>query len=319
MKNYKHLVIFVLLTVSLTVANAQNVVPNASFESKLACPTFYSQIHYCSGWASATDASPDYFNNCDTALFSVPDNGFGWQNAYGGGNAYAGIIAYEKTSSRDYHEYIMTTFPPLNPGMHYYVSINISNAKSRYAVDGFGVLFNTHGGYFGGSSSFWATIPRSPQVDFSSSGVITDTTAWTTLSGIFVADSAYTHAIIGVFKDSAHVLMMPISDLGVTYYYIDEITVRPLEGLGKYPLPESVVTIYPNPLKNGRATFSFTNPNRLPYQLILSNVFGQKVGEWNDVVTDNINIEKENYSAGVYFYQLMNENNIISAGKLFIE
>ncbi len=320
MKKYKHLLMPILtmliLLTSGKIAWTQTIVPNADFESYTTCPNNVSQMNRCTGWASATSATPDYFNNCASTLVSVPTNFCGRQFSSGGGHGYAGVYAFIPGSLDDYHEYIIATVPPTIPGTVYTVSVKVSVAEtSTLGTDGFGILFNTHGGYTGLS-----TISRTPQVDFSSYGTITDTAAWTTLDGSFIADSAYTFVIIGVFKDSATVdttRIRPVDAWGdESYYYIDEIDITPLETT---EIPAYSSKFYPNPLRNDGATFSFNNPYRLPHQLVLFNVLGQQVNEWRNIITDNINIEKKCLSTGVYYYRLMTENNIVSSGKLLIE
>lgn len=323
MKRCIYFLIPIILIVSIKDISAQSIISNASFETKTACPTTYGQIHYCSGWASATDATPDYFNNCAVIPVSVPNNFVGWQNVYGDGNGYVGIYAYENASPRDYHEYIMAPLPPLHPGTFYYVSMNIALAnQSLYGVDGFGMLFNTHGGYFGSSSSpFLATIPRTPQVDFTSSGVITDTAVWTTLSGFFLADSAYTFVIIGEFKDSAHVdttRVRPVSGMGYSYYYIDSLQIIP-QGVTETEIIASDAAFYPNPLTNNVTTLTFNNPNHLPHCLILTNMLGQQAGAWPEITSNTISISKERLSKGIYCYRLMNEHDIVAYGKLYVD
>jgi gliding motility-associated-like protein len=90
-----------------------------------------------------------------------------------------------------------------------------------------GVLFTT----YPYNSNISHTIPLTPQVDYSSYGPITDKINWTKLTGTFVADSNYSHLIVGCFKNESILNSVKAGDfyslapIGATYsyYYIDEI------------------------------------------------------------------------------------------------
>src|SRR4051812_721199 len=75
------------------IVEAQNLVPNPSFEVYDTCPDYMSQINRAVGWW-AVRMTPDYFNACSSTIYSsVPTNGFG-HTMPASGNAYAGFIGY---------------------------------------------------------------------------------------------------------------------------------------------------------------------------------------------------------------------------------
>ena len=53
------IVSFFILSGSL---DAQNLVPNPSFEDYTSCPTSVAQITLATPWVTPTTGSPDYFN-----------------------------------------------------------------------------------------------------------------------------------------------------------------------------------------------------------------------------------------------------------------
>ncbi|MBC7554783.1 MAG: gliding motility-associated C-terminal domain-containing protein [Taibaiella sp.] len=75
------------------------------------------------------------------------------------------------------------------------------------------------------------TLPFAPQVDYSSYGIITDKINWTTLTKTFVADSAYTHLVVGCFKPLGSIQVDTAENPGSAlereyqraYYYISKI------------------------------------------------------------------------------------------------
>jgi hypothetical protein len=316
------LTILTILFISGT-CTAQNVVPNPSFETDTACPYAYNQIYFCDDWTTGNEGTPDFYSACDTSsshgsLFAIPANLMGYQAAFSG-SGYAGIFGYSESPVPDYHEYLMVKIPALTPGVAYHISMEISLADSSgYESDGLGILFNTSGSYLGVT-----TIPIAPQMDFSSFGVITNTTGWTRLSGTYTPDSAYTFMIIGVFRDSGQLFKIPIKEpplfYGFSYYYIDSIIVKKIinAGVPVYTYPANA-GIYPNPLFSGYATFTFDNPLQLPHSLLLYNTLGQVVKRWDDITSASLNIERYGLPGGLYYYRLLNETGEVATGKIVI-
>ena len=90
-------IILLILIVYQGILNAQNLVPNCSFEDTIACPgRVLGRIFDCKEWYSAgsDQSSPDYYKTCGKYP-SVPYNANGFQNA-ATGNSYAGIVPWIK-------------------------------------------------------------------------------------------------------------------------------------------------------------------------------------------------------------------------------
>jgi type IX secretion system substrate protein len=317
-----------------TVCYAQNIVLNYSFEAADSCPTYINGGSYgftlgCVGWGQATAGHPDYFNACDTAAASigrsypwvgVPNNYLGKQRAYDG-KAYMGINTYGEILTH-YKEYLLTTIPALQKDTTYKVSIEVSLSDScEYATNGLGVLFTTYGSPDEYSKE---TLPVTPQIDYTSYGIISDTVNWITLSGSFVADSAYTYMIIGGFKDAGEMKVEAVNDSPANvhknaYYYVDAVVVAKLSTTGIINVNNiNDVHIYPNPFID-YTILQFSNPVSADHALALLNAQGQIVQQMEHITTDRVRIDRNNLAAGCYYYRLKDENGVVASGKLIIK
>jgi len=104
------------------------------------------------------------------------------------------------------------------------VRIKVSSANKigqRCATNKTGVLFSTV------PYSYSNPPPRNNFAHIYTDSIITDTAGWTTISGTFVADSAYEYIIIGNFFDNSHTdtLLFDSLTFCVPYYYIDDVCV----------------------------------------------------------------------------------------------
>ncbi len=202
------------------------------------------------------------------------------------------------------------------------ISVSLSDS-SNYANEGLGVFFST---YRVSRPSLLSAFPLAPQVDYSSYGIITDKINWVTLSKTFVADSAYTHLIVGCFKDdgvcNANRIGGGQMSIDYAYYYIhsiglpdytggpiDTIVIPPVDP----PVPPPVDTVkhnFPSGFTpNGDGWNDVFRIIGLPgynfegYSLSIYNRFGQRVfftedqaAGWNGVYNQ---VSQE---VGVYFY-----------------
>src|SRR5437016_2157865 len=106
--------------------NAQNLVPNGSFEEHLDCPTYVGQIDsfinwYGYGGIPGFPGTPDYFNSCAPPVVSIPNNCMGVQGAFEG-NSYIGVYTFDY--SFWYREYVgCQLLEALIPGNNYSVSM----------------------------------------------------------------------------------------------------------------------------------------------------------------------------------------------------
>jgi hypothetical protein len=250
-------------------------------------------------------------------MVGVPNNFIGNQQAYHG-NAYVGINTYGATMPH-YKEYLFRSIPALQIDSIYKVSIEVSLADScEYATDGLGVLFTT----YGSPNKFIAgTFSNKPQIDYTSYGIITDTVHWVTLSGTFIADSAYSYMIIGGLKDFGEMKVTAFNDSPANvhinaYYYIDGVVVEKLSSTSINNINTDDIHIYPNPFTD-HAILQFNNPFGNNYTFTLFNAQGHVVQQMK-IRSDKTRIDRNNLPAGFYYYQLSNADNIVANGKLRI-
>ncbi len=238
MKNINYLgkcLLFVLAVIlQINGVNAQNLVPNPSFEEYSDCPDNFYQNVYLSWWNININTA-DYFNRCSNSEFvSIPNNSMGYQDtpdidtSCGG---YCGLISYVDLIENT-REYIGTNLlESLTAGQRYYVSFKISLAdNSKYAVNNVGILFtNRNFNEISISEPFLSIDPESLLGNFAqiySEEVISDKENWITIRDTFIADSAYSNILIGNFFDDLNTIVHNAEGLDIfSYYYIDDVCV----------------------------------------------------------------------------------------------
>lgn len=146
--------LFVFFIISANIGQAQNLVPNGSFENYTICPNNFAQIYKADGWfqphkypwSNSVDycSSSDYYNSCDdsTSFVSVPTSQNGYQFAHSG-TAYAGIAYYSNFQNGNaFREYIevklnQTLAANKKYNLKYYISL--ANT-SRWSI----IRFDAH-------------------------------------------------------------------------------------------------------------------------------------------------------------------------------
>lgn len=199
-----------LLSVVTLSANAQNLVPNHSFEAYDSCRVV-NDVYYPEtgplGWFSAA-GTPDHFLSCLPygSFNGVPQNAWSFQYPQDG-ECYAGVVTYRELPEQ--REYIMIQLlEPLVVDQQYYASFYASAAWGGYtptpqlwlATNGIGMVFTTQ------QRQWELNDPYPAPLNFAhvySEAIITDTVGWTLVSGTFVADSAYQYVLIGNPFDNA--------------------------------------------------------------------------------------------------------------------
>ncbi len=268
--------LFMFLLFSLAVVNAQNFVPNPSFEDTVHCPSG-SNIADATGWTNA-GYSPDYYNACANTSFplcGVPNSSYaGYQYAYDG-NAYAGFVTCAGTTTISQREYIeIQLLQQLTIGTKYYVSGYISRADSfPCSANKFGFKFS--------SIQYSTLTPELPDnfAHVHSDLIISDRFSWTRIAGSFVADSAYPNLIIGNFYDNTHTDTSNCSNF-LAYYFVDAICVSTdslycLTAMNIKEENRTNFSIYPNPA-NDIINIDCSSINK-DYEITMYDMFGRKV------------------------------------------
>lgn len=309
--------LFTLLCICLYISgNAQNVVPNPSFELYDACPDA-GQSNYCKFWYSTTPGKGTYYNPCNNGTpadtFGVPSNRIGYENSP---NSYIGLTTYGVGVYRDY---MITDIPALTPGVWYRVTIKISLAdKCAYKTIPPQIFFYTGGNFINN------IIYKAPHIDytFHELGGREDTT-WVVLSEHFTADSAYTHLMIGTFKlegqlhAGTHDATQPFER---AHYFIDSISVEddtPTAQVASLS-PTLGATVQPNPFTT-ETRIVFPNPKHEKHTLTIRNLHGALVRQIDGIETSHITISRENLSPGTYYYTLLRTDGASQRGILLMK
>jgi gliding motility-associated-like protein len=214
-----------LVLISLCFFNkteAQNLVPNGNFEEFKDCPE-HGEFNACANWLDYNNfGSCDFFHTCSQSSGGVPSNWQGYQYA-ANGKGYGGLYTIvRKTGTK---EYMRAVIPPLIVGATYELSMSLSLSNtSQYATNDIGAFFYLKGPNF---VSIITPLTLKPHISYEKYGVLADTANWTRVTGLLVADSAYTSMVIGGFKDSASMIRKTVGTIGEqSYYYVDSIVLR---------------------------------------------------------------------------------------------
>ncbi|MBK9147858.1 MAG: hypothetical protein IPM12_08580 [Flavobacteriales bacterium] len=292
------LLTLVVLALSITRSQAQNLVPNGSFEEYTQCPDFWNQMSRATGW-SRFHRSPDYFNAClvnglpGGGMAGVPGNVAGWQIAATGQGYAGGYLWCEPVEDivniREHSGAMLAE--PLQIGVPVYLSFKVSVAangsleNARWSASGAGMRFSMNP-YL---QDWPPVVPNAAAIhmDF----VPTDTTVWYEVTGTYVPDSAYQYVTLGNFFDDANTAVTQINpggNLDCAYVFYDDVCVSYVEngcgfqsGLSEPLSGESI-----------RATLSFstqvltlvcTMQSGEPLWLSLLDVLGRAI--WDERLT----------------------------------
>lgn len=211
----------------------QNLVPNPSFEAYTECPSNYSQFGRTISWESI-QGSPDLFNACcPSDAVDVPLNFIGDQAAHDG-IGYAGV-GTARMYSKEHMQAELNA--PLVPGIATSISMWVSPG-------GFGITGTTSPQLASSRIGLRFSVERLDyfsefgQFDFDTAvvfmtDVLSDTSAWQQLSGVFYPDSAYRYVQLGnFFSDENTVVEMldPMGDVAAAYAFVDAVCVSQIQG-----------------------------------------------------------------------------------------
>jgi gliding motility-associated-like protein len=234
MKPVTSLVLFLFCCIFLPKMNAQNIVPNYSFEDHTGLPMGYGEWNHAVGWDNVNNyigfmypyASPDYLHDDGGFGVNLPATTFANVNAHDG-DAIFGFVAYIGYEP-DFREYLSAELTePMIPGASYTVSFWITSGES---------------GWYGGAGSNHVGIQFSEgpltQADHEPVGGIPQieipgiywSDEWELFTYTYVADAPYTRITIGNFYDDSDtdVSAFGVPGATVAYYFVDEVAVVPL-------------------------------------------------------------------------------------------
>ncbi|MFT5819213.1 MAG: hypothetical protein ACI8ZM_000436 [Crocinitomix sp.] len=229
--------LYSILTILLAtnVVQAQELVPNGDFEDYTECPIATGQIEKAFPWQTFGQ-SPDYYNACAAPYgLNVPENIVSYQESYSG-NAYVGtfqrLVEYPELK-----EFIgVKLIAPLEIGNTYYIDYQANMALNLGG--NYSVACSHIGGKF---TNTVYSLYSPPALDnaphFYDTTTILEEMGWVTVSGTFVADSAYEYLMIGNFFEDGMYNVYSYEESGEdsldrSYYYIEDVSVQKIGNNG---------------------------------------------------------------------------------------
>lgn len=333
-RRMKAILVIVTLFFTVVAGNAQNLVPNPSFEDTLECPDFPGQVWRAQNWYTAA-STPDYYNCCCNAshpVCGVPDNIFSSRYAPSG-VAYCGMWTYARNNPPpDFQEKIgVELLNPLQIGTRYFFSMKVSSVSSKKneAVNGahnkLGMLLSTT------KYDLIHLPPNGNYAHFYSDSIVTDTIGWVTINGSFIADSLYKFLTIGNFFDNDHVDTIRYWYINgnnelTAYYFVDDICLT-TDSFGcdfsNIIAGECSLSSVYNVMHAGTNPLVFPNPfssalyidykNVKLNSIVLFNSFGKCVYINNDLpLKGDLKIDAIDLPIGVYFIVIQNDFGVYS-------
>jgi hypothetical protein len=295
------------------LAAGQNLVPNPSFEDTLRCPINYSDIlEACEHWMVFKE-SPDYIHTCNPQLAEGLTNG---KQAHTG-NAYSCFLTFGITTPNFLREQIgVELSQPLTIGQKYFVtyytSVGYTPIQCNIATNNVGVLFTSHPYY-----DLWLERPNQNYSHVNTTEIITEIDGWVRVSGSFVADSAYTHMIMGNFYDDAYTdtLNLPFTVAQQrAYYCVDDICVSTDSlyahnwvGLPSSLKPETSLRVFPNPAGDF-VKWTASEPLK---QVLLFDMRGTLVMTVNGQGKKEELLDVRDLNSGMYMLQFVFDNKLM--------
>ena len=226
----KKLLLFHIVALFVFTLNAQNLVPNPSFEEKSYCPSNFNQqqLKSLSSWSQVNEGTPDHFSSCSQKV-GVPNNLFGVQSAKEG-ESYAGMAVYSPTQ-RNYREYLTTKLTrALNPGEMVCIEMYISTADySKYVTDAFGLVLSENKL----SQVRNQVIPYSQSLANPKLHMLDAYNEWVLISDVYTAKGGEQFLTIGNFKSDKELkILSRTRDSGAkdenrwSYIYVDNVSVK---------------------------------------------------------------------------------------------
>jgi len=231
-----HYLFYLLVLIGIqgrTVASAQNLVPNFSFEDNDCTNWLISSVQY---WFSPNGQTTDSFHSCKTEpLRQTPNAGFGFQEPYDG-QGYAGIRPFldaadpffsDPVIAGAYREYLaVRLIQPLVAGESYDISFKYSVAEmAELTTDDLGIYISKT------PISSDLVLTYTPQIRNPEGQLLTNTTTWETLGGSYTAEGGEEYIVIGCFLPYDQITISnfqpAIPRLYSAYVYIDYVVVEP--------------------------------------------------------------------------------------------
>jgi len=312
--------IMLALVLSL-YAEAQNLVPNASFEEHSECPDGPGKIAYAYPWHNAL-GSCNYFHECGTNEYGIPLNigGGGYART---GQAYGHFILWF-INNQQTEVLGVDLIAELEEGKRYRVEFYVSMMDSGwYACKNIGAYFSVEHP----PNNIDSIRSYQPQVRYDGS-FISDKEGWTRVSGSFVAQGGERFLSIGNFDRYADTETLFVPGGGVnpwhsdvywklSAYFIDDVSVMPdsITSVQDVANTEPVYKLYPNP-NTGSFAVEVNHSNGGRVMLHLFDASGKLVEEQK--LVDGVNTVHTSLAEGLYLYRVTVNSTTQWTGKVSI-
>ncbi|HRH01902.1 MAG TPA: T9SS type A sorting domain-containing protein [Bacteroidia bacterium] len=327
MKEYIKIVIAISVFFVYINSNAQNLVPNGSFEIYTQCPTSINQIFYCSGWFQPHkypggfsvnySSSSDYYNSCSNTFTDVPNNIAGYQIA-NTGNSYIGIALYSTpyggNGFREYAEVKLSQELIANKKYDLQYFVSMAN-ESRFSITKFDAYLSNDSLLY--TSSDLMNIPVVPQLQYN--GRIDDTLNWFAVNASFIAQGGERFLTLGNFHDglvcdTLRTLITSTSFCCSAYYYIDDVSLVEDTTLSIKEVAEVDFAVYPNPSKGNFKVISQQKIREINL-MDIGNKIALRFIPSNETVT----IDVGQLEVGIYIMQCKFNNGDVRYKKIVIQ
>ena len=234
----------IFLYFSCDIASGQNLVPNPGFDDLIYCPDDVGQIHLASPWVSS-GGTPEVYNSCsDNPKLKVPNAGayFDSYQPARSGDGYAGISVYTTANIKGKELLGVSLKEKLKKNKLYYIRFFVSPDLAPSALywrytDAIALAFTDTSYYIDIEPNPEFKVPLVPAIE-NLGKLITDTSGWTKVEGIYIANGTERFVVIGNFRPNSEVLFEQEWDIygsGV-YFYVEDVLVMKFD-----PLPDTVL------------------------------------------------------------------------------
>ncbi|MCZ4410782.1 T9SS type A sorting domain-containing protein [Cryomorphaceae bacterium 1068] len=294
------------------MTSAQNLVPNGGFEEGIICPTQTGNVTLeCSFWYASITApiqelpTPDWYHTCsEIDLLSPPELVFGNEAPFAG-EGLIGFVTYSANFLNAREIIGVELIEPLVIDNSYLVEFKVSgmeNPEVLIETNNVGFNFSTH--------EFYALSEFPINSSHYTLESIIPIEGWTTVSEVFVADSAYNYLHIGNFYNDTNTIA-DLSELpdGSAYYAIDEVSVTPLLSVENKKIAHDNFKLYPNPAR------SVLNIKNLEYSTNISEIAiltinGLLVKQFNfSKIKTQYQIDISSLNQGLYILKIITPKN----------
>lgn len=281
--------------------NAQNLVPNPSFE-ETPCDSNWTPLSFpAEHWYNPNTATPDYYsedfgpNGCGVNV--IPDGQFART-----GEFMIGIWAGQPSSST--REYVQTgLMTPLVTDSTYCISMHIRRyGAARYAVDRFGIMFSADSLYDLNSPSNLMGGMAYLSSDIGTP--LEDTLQWIQLEWEYTAIGGEQFITLGNHWDNSFTDYLE-NDLGfieAAYYFVDDVVVQKCT-VTFLPEYRTEVRVFPNPFTDRIEIWDIIRFDRLRVYDALGNLIVS-----DRVIDSFLSIDTSGWNKGVYILELSNRN-----------